>query len=477
MCYTLFSAVSTVTELDKDGDGIADTTTEVITKPDGTVITTVHTDSNDDGKQDSVVNIIEKSNGVTTTETGTITHKDNGTQVINYNIDHYSDGKDMHVRIDKLDAEGNITEEKHDLNLDGKMETIVERSFDDNGLIQEERTYIGGLSQPSNIKIFDIANGTATLTKIRAGRIFETQEIEYANASDQTKEAKTIFKDSEGNIKSTETYKYNDKGQLEEKSVEKNGSLKNEYYEHDNETGNTTKVSYDNDGDPSTPIDSFVVNEYDQYGTLIKRYYDKDGDPDTPFDRFVRFDNMNDQHLYEKLYYNNGQAFNDLKFNDIKQQIWQGFNRDGDLSNGYEQIDYYSFTEERDQALIIRDTNGHGRFISYLYYDADLQALYDDNPSEGKDVFSGLTNMTILNVHQQEPVILTLSDEMIDKMVGNTDNHKFYVDSYRENKLVLQGSFEKTGETEIRQNQSYELYSDEAGHVVVVDPDLIVDII
>ncbi|MDP8084300.1 hypothetical protein QJU27_10065, partial [Pasteurella atlantica] len=74
MRYMLFSAVSTVTELDKDGDGIADTTTEVITKPDGTVITTVHTDSNDDGTQDSVVNTSVERCGVTATETGAITN-------------------------------------------------------------------------------------------------------------------------------------------------------------------------------------------------------------------------------------------------------------------------------------------------------------------------------------------------------------------------------------------------------------------
>ncbi|MDP8163525.1 hypothetical protein [Phocoenobacter skyensis] len=50
MCYNKASDVSTVTELDKDGDGIADTTTEVLTDKHCVVTTKVYTDSDDDGK-------------------------------------------------------------------------------------------------------------------------------------------------------------------------------------------------------------------------------------------------------------------------------------------------------------------------------------------------------------------------------------------------------------------------------------------
>ncbi|MDP8111893.1 MULTISPECIES: hypothetical protein [Pasteurellaceae] len=267
MCYILFSAVSTVTELDKDGDGIADTTTEMATILDDggndTIKTKIFTDMDDNGEQDSVVVTIQKPNGGRlTTEAGTIINNSDGTQTIKFEIDKYSDGKVIMYRTDTIDGSGNtIKSEERDYPLQADRDIYY--------------TY------DSSHKVIK-----SEYDKNLDGNIEHTHYLKY----DGNRQI-GVDVDTNGDTKSnyTESYQYNDKGELIKAFIDLggNGSI-NQIHSYVYEKGERVQINYDLDANDT--VDKMEFYKYNDIGKLT--YMKQDIGADGSIDKLWFYDEI-----------------------------------------------------------------------------------------------------------------------------------------------------------------------------------------
>ncbi|MDP8054780.1 hypothetical protein [Pasteurella atlantica] len=476
MCYALFSAVSTVTELDKDGDGIADTTTEVITKPNGAVVTKVYTDSNDDGVQDSIVKTIKnaKPKGGVTTETGTITHNDDGTQTIKYEIDPYSLGHVSSARTDTIDAKGNVIKSEEDYTNNGVINRTVTYEYDESGKVTKSNYDYDNNGKPNLVIIHEAKDGGEYHYYDRDMNGTTETTYFYQN-SDDTHIVKNTPVDNPDDFNLIREYSYNELGQ-NIKTILKTGDdkpIRTEYYKY-NDKGHIieTKIDKGNDGS----IDTIVHAEYDNDNKhhKLKELIDTDANGSTDIVKEysynerdlvseTRTDSDNDG-TFEKVEY--------FTYNNLGNIVTYSRDDGNDHSIDYKQYREYAIAKNGEvEAGILSavaidwGNNGYERFD-----------IYDDHTMQASDKYdiAGLENIYI----KKDNLEVTISDDTLDKIANDNNGHKVIVNSLKSgDKLHLDGNFTKTTETESHAGQDYVKYTDEAGNALIVDPDITVDII
>ncbi|MDP8094310.1 hypothetical protein QJU20_09830 [Pasteurella atlantica] len=477
MCYVIISAVSTVTELDKDGDGIADTTTEVITKPDGTVVTKAYTDSNDDGTQDSIVKTTQnaKPQGGVTTETGTITHNSDGTQTIKYEVDPYSLGHVSSAHTDTIDAKGNVIKSEEDYTNNGIINRTVSYEYDENGKVTKSEYDYNNDGLPNLVLTWEHKdgglyqyydrdmNGTTETTYFSQDsddkHILKRTPVDNPDGftlireysyNELGQESEVVFKKGDDKPIHTEFYKYNNKGHIIETKIDKgnDGSIDTIIHaEYDNDNKHhKLKELIDSDANGSTD----VVKEYSYNERDLVSEIRTDSDNDGTFEKVENF------------------TYNDVGVVDVYSQ-----RIDGNVSVDYKKYYDYKIAENGELQIGIKktvatdiDNDGH----------CDIIWTYDDFVLVESDKYdiTGLRDISF----QKNDMSLTISDDILDKVANGTSNHKMIINGAQSgDKLHLDGNFTKTTETESHRGQDYVKYTDEAGNALIVDPDITVDII
>ncbi|MDP8106031.1 hypothetical protein QJU39_10085 [Pasteurella atlantica] len=437
ICYNLSSAVSTVTELDKDGDGIADTTTEVITKGDCITTTKVYTDSNDDGTQDSFVEITNRLSGYVTTETGTITHNTDGTQIIKYEVDKYSNNGQVSGRIDTLDAEGNVIKSEYDLNNDGRIDKTETKTYnDDNTVKVAVDTYNDGKVDSVTIETYD-SNGNII-------------KNEYD-------------RDNDGVFEASDTRIYDDKNHLIVINHDTNNdgttdSIDSREYD---KVCNLSKQVLDRNADGQD--DYIILREFDEKGWTTKTSYDTNGDG-----------TIEKSMTYERM---------PLKGHSLKQFVDKGDDGSIDQINTFEYDDFgqvikreYDYTNDGVVDATFWDTYNENQYISTLQDKNQVKRLFFYSNAELSSD-EKLLNLEGIYI-QRDNISITISDDVLDKIASDENSHKVVVNSTKTGDMLnLDGNFTKTTETESHSGQDCVKYTDEVGNALIVDPDITVNII
>ncbi|MDP8127614.1 hypothetical protein QJU43_09850 [Pasteurella atlantica] len=466
MCYALFSAVSTVTENDKDGDGHPEKIVATVHNEDGTTTEKITYDPNTDGTPDKVIEkyrdaegnltkittdegadgVIEKTqlfleeefersaivkpnelektlsnpdeegrpteeivkiirpNGTVTTKTGTITYNDDGTQTIEYKVDKFSNGTIVTNTVETLDDQGRV---------------IYRDSTNANGTHSVNEYKYEGNSNNA-IEYIDIsknANG------------FETK--------------KTIWT-----------------------------------YEYDKEHPQVKKAYQDKNGDGSVEY----VNDYNEGDNWSIHIYTKgDGTDPNVSPYWFTFTTYNDKG--EVLQQTRGNWYDGVKDVTSHDQIDMAL-------TGYKTTDIYEYNEfgMSGRKVLDRETGEFTLDSKCIYSDLGVKEFIGVDRSS-KDKLDGfvdggfvydefdlssvdnLVGMQALTLYEGGKAII--SDETLDKIANpENGNHLLVAKAGKYVELVLDG-FTDTGRTDANNN----VYADAAGNEIMVFPDITVTMI
>ncbi|MDP8108051.1 hypothetical protein, partial [Pasteurella atlantica] len=457
--YVIISAVSTVTELDKDGDGTPEKVIEVFENQEFTG-TLFAADKNSHCSKVTLTKIDEDQNGVfevieekiydapsTTTTTYKYTDSDQDGQLDyilrtsegRYNIKNSIGGNIKH-------NSDNTTTVHYSQNVDDhKKEEII--TLDENGLMTKSDLYMDGKETYS-------------------------RSYEYDSATNKLVKSESLNVNS-GNT-TTNLYEYeNDLGHVSKNIWSYSNSdkvyFKERYYSEEGCVWNESRGDLDGDG----KIETIVRDTLDaDYNILREAYLDLEGNllsyQDRTYDDHRRIitskTDGNNNNVYEDITEYTYDNLANIKSSELASY---DINEDGNL----DKFNYRVFnvvgkvlTEEG-----VYDLNGENPEVKKIYYLQDSEVVFKDNFSVENIYFYGNNDVSV-----------TLSDEVLDKLANDDNNHSIFVDSYNNltgSKLKLDGSFTKTAETEAHDGQDFVKYTDEAGNALIVDPDITVDII
>ncbi|MDP8106042.1 hypothetical protein [Pasteurella atlantica] len=471
MCYTLFSAVSTVTELDKDGDGIADTTTEATTKPDGTVVTTVHTDSNDDGIQDEVTIVTqEPGNGAKTTSTGTIVNHSDGTQTITLVKDKFSDNGCLTNEIQTLNENGLVTKTEYDFDRDGRADQIIYYEHDTDGNVVKEsldRYALGNIDTVNRYEDFN-ENGQARVRQLDRDADAKIDYISYSTYDEMGRVTRVdIDQNADGRINETNLYSdfnaqnraltvsvdkdrdvstieriihrtYDDEGRLLSWGSDNDGSGdKMDYVTHYSEFTPCGKAQlFELDRGDDGNINSRTKTTYDKYGRAVEQLLDQDGD--NTYERRI-----------ETHYDNYGRR---IAWNSDE-------NNDGTIDQG----NYYKDFDAFDKATVIfKDKGDDGKVESIQYKESSIGSLELDS-------YEGFSyeDLSTIWLSQKNSTVLTISDDVLNSIAGDTLTIR---SSTKDDVLKLS---QEIIDTKVEGDTNPDTYT--IGDLsIVVDPDIIV---
>ncbi|MDP8102039.1 hypothetical protein [Phocoenobacter atlanticus] len=488
ICYNLSSAVSTVTELDKDGDGTPDIRIEKIDgKHEGASNTRTYTDTDDDGTFDTV-SIVNKNHIVVEGTNilngnyhyeGNIEYQNDGTKMLHGGYKNKSGETISHVDLlenadnqiikkinyldethnqklttvnFKYDSEGNVIYKGNDINSDGYDDFVVRSEFPD------ENTTLTYYDFPLNGE--------------------KSNRYEFTNNHDNTATLKISANNNE-DINFVVHYKYDDNGQQIERVME-NGSGK---------AISTLKSYYDDDGKViRTETDRGSDNSVDAVNT----YYYKDGDSHYYLEK-IDSDNKNGNDKSIRYVYDNEhrkiEAHHNYDLenssNDNRYIEYFEYNDVNRITERYKIMD--GSTEKTDIICYGYSKGENGGTITRASVVArgdsehlDVMTLNGKNYELGSDFDTSHIDMTGLkNIYiNKDNVQITISDDILDKIATDDNSHKVIVNSKKSgDQLHLDGNFTKTAETESHGGQDYVKYTDEVGNALIVDPDITVDII
>ncbi|MDP8102057.1 hypothetical protein [Pasteurella atlantica] len=304
------------------------------------------------------------------------------------------------------------------------------------------------------------------------GKETYSRSYEYDSATNKLVKSESLNVNS-GNT-TTNLYEYeNDLGHVSKNIWSYSNSdkvyFKERYYSEEGCVWNESRGDLDGDG----KIETIVRDTLDaDYNILREAYLDLEGNllsyQDRTYDDHRRIitskTDGNNNNVYEDITEYTYDNLANIKSSELASY---DINEDGNL----DKFNYRVFnvvgkvlTEEG-----VYDLNGENPEVKKIYYLQDSEVVFKDNFSVENIYFYGNNDVSV-----------TLSDEVLDKLANDDNNHSIFVDSYNNltgSKLKLDGSFTKTAETEAHDGQDFVKYTDEAGNALIVDPDITVDII
>ncbi|MDP8133445.1 hypothetical protein [Pasteurella atlantica] len=382
MCYTLFSAVSTVTENDADADGTPEVIkTELDTDGDGKVDTvTVAKDLDDDGTVDISRTTVDMD-GNDTPEKVIVTTKDaiTGEIVETTYIDENQDGKPDRtiVSVDK-DHDGTFeTVTESTTERDGTKITKEFINTDDEGALDE---VVVTIEHPNKT----VTTETGKITEGKEGNLVIDYDVDkYSNGKAISGRTDTLDKDgnvlkseydvnNDGTTDSITTREFDKLGNNTVENIDKNADGKTEVIKTNkfDEQGNAIKTDVDLNADGKT--DKIITREFDKKGnpTKVSTDLDADGTPDKSTTN--EFNEKNQLVKSSNDLNNDGTPDNiteneyDIYGNRVKSEY--DYNADGTV----DMIDNGVFDDKGNQIRIVRDTDGDGT-IDRIYHNS-----YDD---------------------------------------------------------------------------------------------------
>ncbi|MDP8153400.1 hypothetical protein QJU66_09745 [Pasteurella atlantica] len=366
MRYNLSSAVSTVTELDKDGDGTPELITtkkdtdgdgkdDTITvsediNDDGTIDkVTITVDMNEDGKPEKVTEIVKNADGSTITTTQEDTNGNGTLETKSIAEDKDSDGNPEKTVTTIEDSKGRVksAETTTDQDSDGHPEEIitVKTAFDVKSGVNPKTTTT--VERDSNDdgeldKTIDVTHVS------RAGFVTtEKGEVLY-RAADGSKAIK--YTNDENNEVRTEV-------------VDKNG--------------HTTRIETDYQGDGK--IDSITTIEHDEENHQVKYLHDSNGNGTIDKDEVIEVYTMDENNEYRVSRVRSiGTEENINQINEFTNgELWNlrtyDYNNDG-------QKDWYNFSLYNEKGQFVEQRRGK-------YYDG-LEDITDIKDVVGTDTIS-----------------------------------------------------------------------------------------
>ncbi|MDP8034569.1 MULTISPECIES: hypothetical protein [Pasteurellaceae] len=502
MCYNLSSAVSTVTELDKDGDGIADTTTIKKTDTDengkNIDIVTVLEDTDDDGTPDTITNTIVDKHNQTTVEKGTVLSSEEGIITVKFDVDKFDDGKGISGRTDRItrDGKGEVLDSSFDFYDDGTQDKKISYEYNDDGTIKQEYIDLNVDGVPEELISYEYKDGELyKKTKTVGGDV--SSEM-YVYNDDGTLHKVFYDKDNNGVPESSKTYTYYEGSEnIKTVSSDNNNDGKPEKVETFEYDANNyvTKAITDTDGDGQP--NKIVSYEVDSKGRTVKMYEDLDGDAQP--EKLTKYE-YNDHNQYvvrnhyslnengeethtnivKKEYDEQGRtikvennilssdtiAINNFEYNQFDQNTKNVTMIKRDASN--EDSTFTMHSEQERFYNSAHELSYIGRDLAEVDGHYDWLFTYEDFSLPKDEVFKGLSKLWI-----QTDDVLTISEEALDS-ISNNSGHKLYIynkyySTHADSASVsLEGNFTKTGAG---------VYTDEAGNALIVDPDITVNIV
>ncbi|MDP8100136.1 hypothetical protein [Pasteurella atlantica] len=399
--------------------------------------------------------------GEITAEEGTITHKDDGTQIIKYEIDKYDDGKFITKRTDTIDTEGNTIRSEYESGLGKYAENFI---YDGKGRVIEKNI------DRDNDKIID--------------------SITYITDYDEN-----------GNILRTELDRNND------------GKIDNSYsYSYDDRNNEVSSITYGDDGKelsraPETEYNEFNEAKLIKYGDnkfLEFTYLREEGKClKTGYDEY-KLNESNEKVVFKKAHYQyneNGESigvtYDDGANDSIDMTLKVKYGYWGlEMFDDGNRIQYMSYNRFGQRYKIAEDTGRDSSIDNVAYFlDMDISnqsknAYYYDSNNDGKidrlnvsfdhNMDSGISSedfsckgLPAINLSTNDDVTLIISDKALSVIGEDTPNHKVTITGDAGDTLKLSQSVIDTLVDGGTANDTYT-----AGNVtLMVDPDVTVAVI
>ncbi|MDP8050748.1 hypothetical protein QJU43_09945 [Pasteurella atlantica] len=366
MCYNLSSAVSTVTELDKDGDGTPELITtkkdtdgdgkdDTITvsediNDDGTidkVTTTV--DMNEDGKPEKVTEIVKNADGSTTTTTQEDTNGNGTLETKSIAEDKDSDGNPEKTVTTIEDSKGRITstETATDQDSDGHPEEII--------TVKTSFSPKSGINPKTTTTVERDTNDDGELDKI-----IDVTHVSRAGFV-TTEKGEVLYRAADG----SKAIKYTN---------DKNNEVRTEVVD---ENGRTIRIETDYQGDGK--IDSITTIERDEENHQVKYLHDSNGNSTIDKDEVIEVYTMDENNEYEIGRVRsigteeNINQINEFTYGKLWNLYTYDYNNDG-------QKDWYNFSLYNEKGQFVEQRRGK-------YYDG-LEDITDIKDVVGTDTIS-----------------------------------------------------------------------------------------
>ncbi|MDP8102072.1 hypothetical protein [Phocoenobacter atlanticus] len=452
--YVIISAVSTVTELDKDGDGNAESSIKKTIDKRGNPVIEENIDNNSDGVIDekvlsysqkaqhfwrrvddeSVVEHFKDSDGdgkfdkasveynisevrtyeaATIKGNGTVEYNSDGSKTVTYNMEKYNNGGEfLEKEILKYDADENVVETINEI-------TNLRNS---NKIISSTKNISDDVKEI--VKDVENSEGNHTVYKTISTKIDDTYTIREHYKDDvlyRATKSKVMFDDDNGNIHNIGSWLTdpNDHNSHEGRTfytVYKDGLLDFEkiFYVPKNETLD----NYDT-------VDSIPLTNYNVYDATNYGYIKYDG-YSTP-----------QQHSQTTT----------LLYNEDKEII---------LSQYYD--------------LFADDKPERGYVDNILDTKADLLVLNHSYTINNEDYLEGLSAINIAG----DAKVITISDESLNTIFKEEDHNSLYINNKIGKKVVLDISDDFIVKDDTDVDSKYLNYEDGAGHHIYVDAEITV---
>ncbi|MDP8100117.1 hypothetical protein [Pasteurella atlantica] len=349
---------------------------------------------------------------------------------------------------------GLLIERGFDYNNDGDADLIINYKYVNSNPNEYYQTYDFNHDGTPEVVYYhtqDLENGV-TIVKDGAFKGADIEDTTFTNVrtsyfNELGQSEKVVYTNDKGENLKTVIQQFDEKGHVVTAQVDlkSDGNINTKYaYVYDEKTDRRVMTKNDINGDDV--FDRYTVFDYDERGFITEIQY-KDAQMNTTSS--VNYE-YNELGRISHSITNNGEkmAYNYYGYNqlddggyDIRSSIYGG-------SKEHDYTDNLTITKEGSYELGKNQTSHFN--------------------------MTGLENITV----NSDNVQITISDDVLDKIANDDNNHKVIVNSSKSgDKLHLDGNFTKTAETESHSGQDYVKYTDEAGNALIVDPDITVDII